>query len=62
MPNSHHPFEKVTGGKGDRDIRTDPAKYRNSLFWKRSACCNAHVESDQGKLVRKACGKITSTK
>jgi len=62
MPNSHHPYEKVTGGKGDRDIRTNPATYRNSLFWKRSTCCDAHVESKEGKLYCKACGNLTSTK
>jgi len=62
MADSRHPYEKATGGKGSRDIRTNPATYRNSSFWKRSTCCDAHVYTKDGKLYCKACNKITSTK
>ena len=33
MADSRHPYERATGGKGDRDIRTDPKKYREAKFW-----------------------------
>ena len=61
MADSRHPYEKATGGKGDRDLRTDPAKYRAALYWKRSTCCNARVMTKQGKLYCTECGKLTST-
>jgi len=35
MSDSTHPYDKATGGKGDRDIRTDPKKYREALFWQK---------------------------
>jgi len=62
MADSRHPYERATGGKGDRDIRTNPIKYRASMFWKRSICCDAHVFIKDGKMKCASCNKITSTK
>jgi hypothetical protein len=44
------PNRKTSGGKGDKD-RGSLAKRRESPFYWRSACCNAHVSTPGGEGV-----------
>ena len=62
MADSTHPYDRPVGGKGDRDIRTNPKKYRDALFWKRSECCDARVYPRDGKLLCLECNKPAKIK
>lgn len=70
-------FTPSAAGKGDENRTKDFAAYRGSLFWKRSACCNAHVSpgvhfypaSGEGEAVEsqqaytcRTCGNICTLK